>query len=557
MNAKFIKVSILVSTISSLLCSSVVMAETQRCEVRPGCSVEAPNAGYCDHLRHDKEFVGGSCENGLLQGVVKVHTFTGKKLSYLDFRKYQDGRAVEKWFVKHLAPEMGSDVSKYSVFVERKGNQHYCGDGNKFDPSAGFIKKPGFESINQEGLEGCNHARSELGAEAFVRQNVRVAKGQSVTAAPKEMPALAAEKRCEVRPGCSIVIPPANKCSTTQYVGGSCPNGLLEGVVKIGGADSFNIFYRQFHQGKRTGPSVLHDRNSANLSSGYETTVYKPGETKDAASVYAARCRGATATERANSHPECQAAALILGVAAFEKESALIKQSNAVAEAPTAPAQDSGSTRKAIGDLVGAVADYKQAKKGGNAPTSQPDESASIPTSSASSTAGGMSPQECDEKIKNLQMESQNWPGNVTEQGAKLGNIQKRMFEGECAGHPQAAAYVASADQMIAQKQSLYVHNPANDATKCVEVRPGIVGKLSNSNLKIVNKCGYNVDVKWCVTPCKRGYDSMDMIKAGTEASIAEADPGDGAYYAACRAGEGLGFGWAPGLNEKRQHICK
>ncbi|MEZ5842565.1 MAG: hypothetical protein R3D27_02375 [Hyphomicrobiaceae bacterium] len=57
----------------------------------------------------------------------------------------------------------------------------------------------------------------------------------------------------------------------------------------------------------------------------------------------------------------------------------------------------------------------------------------------------------CTEDANALQINSQRWQGSVQEISLKLGRQQKAMFEGRCAGHPQAARYIAGAERMIVQ----------------------------------------------------------------------------------------------------------
>jgi len=67
---------------------------------------------------------------------------------------------------------------------------------------------------------------------------------------------------------------------------------------------------------------------------------------------------------------------------------------------------------------------------------------------------------DCINEIKQLQVSSQSWPGPVQEISFKLGTEQKAMFEGKCAGHPEAAAYIAGAENMIAKGQAAAPQTP-------------------------------------------------------------------------------------------------
>lgn len=55
----------------------------------------------------------------------------------------------------------------------------------------------------------------------------------------------------------------------------------------------------------------------------------------------------------------------------------------------------------------------------------------------------------CTEDIKRKQVESQSWGGDVNAIANRLGKYQKELFEGRCAGHPEAQAYLAGANKML------------------------------------------------------------------------------------------------------------
>lgn len=59
----------------------------------------------------------------------------------------------------------------------------------------------------------------------------------------------------------------------------------------------------------------------------------------------------------------------------------------------------------------------------------------------------------CDDTIRDWQTKAPTWPGSPVEISEKLGRLQKGLFTGQCAAHPQAAAFVTGADKMIADTQ--------------------------------------------------------------------------------------------------------
>jgi hypothetical protein len=71
---------------------------------------------------------------------------------------------------------------------------------------------------------------------------------------------------------------------------------------------------------------------------------------------------------------------------------------------------------------------------------------------SSNPTVAGLSQQQiasCTEDIKRKQVESQRWSGDVNATANRLGRFQKELFEGRCAGHPDAAKYLAGANKML------------------------------------------------------------------------------------------------------------
>lgn len=55
----------------------------------------------------------------------------------------------------------------------------------------------------------------------------------------------------------------------------------------------------------------------------------------------------------------------------------------------------------------------------------------------------------CSEEIRRARARWKYWPGEASEAAARLGRIQKELFEGRCAAHPQARAYVTGANRML------------------------------------------------------------------------------------------------------------
>lgn len=181
----------------------------------------------------------------------------------------------------------------------------------------------------------------------------------------------------------------------------------------------------------------------------------------------------------------------------------------------------------------------------------------------------------CGDEIKRVQIESQSWKGSADDVAARLGRYQKDLFEGRCAGHPDAKAYIAGANKMLAyggnpegssgdstaplsairRDTKSKEHNPAHNASTCIQVYgPADMkarGLKSIMRSMLLNACPYSVSVIWCVEPgngrpgdCTRGYSNLaDLSAAGQQGSSRGIDAdGQQVQYAACRLGPGMGF---------------
>jgi hypothetical protein len=66
----------------------------------------------------------------------------------------------------------------------------------------------------------------------------------------------------------------------------------------------------------------------------------------------------------------------------------------------------------------------------------------------------------CDQQAQAMQVDSQSWGGTVQDISSQLGQMQRQLFEGPCAGHPNAAAYIAGADRMLQDGQQVVAQPP-------------------------------------------------------------------------------------------------
>jgi hypothetical protein len=228
----------------------------------------------------------------------------------------------------------------------------------------------------------------------------------------------------------------------------------------------------------------------------------------------------------------------------------------------------------------------KSAKSGNSPPAAAPTVVAPAATrADLPSAAANLSQQQiaaCSEEIKRTQVDSQSWTGDVNDVAARLGRFQKDLFEGRCAGHPEAQAYIAGADKMLAyggapggapkqkpggadsKKGSASAdlapikpdtksteHNPAHNATNCIQIfheaEMKARGLKTIMRSMMVNNCPYPISVLWCVVgdqrragDCNPGYSNLADLDARGGRGI-DSDY-QGVHFAACRLGKNMGF---------------
>lgn len=123
-----------------------------------------------------------------------------------------------------------------------------------------------------------------------------------------------------------------------------------------------------------------------------------------------------------------------------------------------------------------------------------------VATTAASNTTGSLNQAQidaCSNDIKAMQVQSQSWPGDVDNVAARLGQYQKDMFEGRCAEHPEAQAYIASANRMLgnggsagATKNGKRSNVADANATHCL---------VPQKEGGVINNCDYAVEYNYCV----------------------------------------------------------
>jgi len=210
----------------------------------------------------------------------------------------------------------------------------------------------------------------------------------------------------------------------------------------------------------------------------------------------------------------------------------------------------------------------------------------------------GFSPQQtasCTDEIRRTQLESQSWSGDPDDVAARLGRFQKDLFEGRCAGHPEAQAYINGANKMLAYGGSpagsgggtlalanrastgsesgsvsagglpplrrdpaplsrnikSKEHNPLHVASACITIYNE--DEMKSRGLKnimhslMVNTCNFPISVKWCIEAgngspgdCKPGYSNLADL--GAKGSRGIDSNFQSVRYAACRHGKNMGF---------------
>jgi hypothetical protein len=200
----------------------------------------------------------------------------------------------------------------------------------------------------------------------------------------------------------------------------------------------------------------------------------------------------------------------------------------------------------------------------------------------------------CSEEIRRTQLASEGWSGDVNQVAARLGQFQKGLFEGRCAGHPEAQAYLAGANKMLAYGgnpsgsgggaqggahqagagstpapsgdsgsslpplassgntsasgssdlgRTTKVHNPAADARSCVQLIQDSQrqGAGTSGNWRFVNNCDSAVELFWCFV-----QDNSSCREGGTwTVSAGKGWPTFGnkpIKWGACRGGNGGGM---------------
>lgn len=125
-------------------------------------------------------------------------------------------------------------------------------------------------------------------------------------------------ERREIRPGCAILVRPGAPPAQTQYSGGTCNNGLLNGIVDAENPQS-HTKGTLLYEGGRTVQGVYMFRAGA----GGPWTVAAVPDTSVTGPSARTFCPGSNARERAAANGPCQTVARTFGSKAFDLEASL------------------------------------------------------------------------------------------------------------------------------------------------------------------------------------------------------------------------------------------
>lgn len=134
--------------------------------------------------------------------------------------------------------------------------------------------------------------------------------------------------------------------------------------------------------------------------------------------------------------------------------------------------------------------------------------------------------QACEDDVRGWQAASTGWQGTIDEISLKLGMLQRTLYASRCASHPQAAAFIASADRLIAdtgpraETAQTTAEQTSPAATDCLEPVP--LGALGNTGPTSVfrNTCTFPVMAAYCnIAPASGSW--AETFACETRGSIA------------------------------------
>lgn len=176
--------------------------------------------------------------------------------------------------------------------------------------------------------------------------------------------------------------------------------------------------------------------------------------------------------------------------------------------------------------------------------------------SMASATMGQTDIDACTREIHAKQMESQTWGGDADAVAARLGQFQKDMFEGRCADHPEAQAYINGANRMLGHQAGAGGDGASNGSATGGKTKRSNVPEAQASHCLVpqngggvINNCDFAVEYIYCVVQpvpgswsamfdCNRGQSGSWQVGARSKAIMQTG--GSQVAFFGCRYGPTL-----------------
>lgn len=144
----------------------------------------------------------------------------------------------------------------------------------------------------------------------------------------------------------------------------------------------------------------------------------------------------------------------------------------------------------------------------------------------------------CNDDLKALRQDADTWKLTADEKNLRLGTVQRTIFVGRCAGHPQSAELIAEAEKVIADfaPRAASVRTTIDQTTQaeldCVEPMLPTDKRNPTGTTAFHNGCGYPVYVAYCnVSPASGSW--AEAFTCGTKNAFAiDLVPASGALAA-------------------------
>lgn len=133
----------------------------------------------------------------------------------------------------------------------------------------------------------------------------------------------------------------------------------------------------------------------------------------------------------------------------------------------------------------------------------------------------------CEDDVRALGEASKTWQATPDEAAMKLGMMQRTVYAGRCAGHPEAATLIANAERAIldaaprAAAATTTAEQTTPVVTDCLEPVPvGAARNMTNSSV-FKNSCAYPVTVAYCnITPVKGSWATSFACETKTSIAL-------------------------------------